>query len=186
MRVQEYAHALDFYKRAARQDPQDLAALLGAGKAALQLGDYRMAESYSARALHKDNANRDAENLLKLAQTALQLDPFEHGINSSEKARRALRSFEIVGSRLNVCDLQRRKSTNSAPANAPLTSYLQKWSQWKPNANLPSLAHNPDQTDELFDFALQAEQAIQATCGQAAVDDEALLALVRKRSAEEK
>jgi tetratricopeptide (TPR) repeat protein len=186
MRVQDYSHALDFYKRAARQDPHNLAALLGAGKAALQLGDYRMAESYSARALHEDSASQDAENLLKLAQTALQLDPFEHGINSSEKARRALRSFEIVGARLNACDQQRGKSTNPAPANAPLASYLQKWNQWKPNANLTSLAHNPDQADELFDFALQAEQAIQATCGQPAVDDEALLALVRKRSAEEK
>jgi hypothetical protein len=36
----------DFYKRAARQDLHNLATLLGAGKAALQLGDYRMAESY--------------------------------------------------------------------------------------------------------------------------------------------
>jgi tetratricopeptide (TPR) repeat protein len=182
MRVKDYQRALDFYKRAARQQPDNFAALLGAGKAALQLGDYRMAESYFARGLHEDNSSEEARHQRELAQSILQLDPLEHGINSTEKARRSLRSFQIVGERLNSCS--QKLNSSAGPTTSPLAASLDKWNQWKPNANLAALVRNPDQADSLFDFSLQAEQSIQSICGQSSREDDALLALVRKRSAE--
>jgi hypothetical protein len=108
---------------------------------------------------------------------------FEHGINSSGKPA-APAQFRIVGARLNAA------TNNTANLQIPrrpmhLDLVPAKWNQWKPHANL-TLGTKPRSSHELFDFSLQAEQAVQATCGQAAVDDEALLALVRKRSAEEK
>jgi tetratricopeptide (TPR) repeat protein len=184
MRVQDYQRALDFYKRAARQQSDNLAALLGAGKAALQLGDYRMAENYFSRAVLQDDSDVEAKKQRELAQTVLQLDPLERGINSREKARRVLQSYQIIGERLNACGP--KVTATPGPATAPISTSLIKWNQWKPNANLLVLVRNPDQADELFDFVLQAEQSTQAICGLPSLEDDALLALVRKRSSEEK
>ncbi len=184
LQVQDYPRALDFYKRAAHTEPNNLAALEGAGKAAIQIGDYRMAETYLLRAVHQDPSNLDTQHQLQLVQALLDLDPTEHGMLFSEKARRILRGFEIASSRLTSCE-RRPASEQSANVAAPLSSYLDKLAQWKASANLPFLIHNPDRAEEMFDFSLQAEQAAQTFCGPPSVDDEAMLTLLRKHAAED-
>jgi tetratricopeptide (TPR) repeat protein len=185
LRVQDYPRALDFYKRAARSEATNLAALDGASKAAIQLGDYHMAETYLVRADNEDDSNLETKHQLQLVQALLDLDPSEHGLLFSEKARRILRGFDIVSTRLTTCE---RRPTAAQPGGvaAPLASYLERAAQWKPSANLAFLMHNPDRAEELFDFSLQAEQAAQTFCGPPSVDDEAMLALLRKHSAEDK
>jgi tetratricopeptide (TPR) repeat protein len=180
----DFPRALDHFKRAARQQPDNLQALLGAAHSAFELGDFLMAESYAARALQVDGSSTDASQLRDLAQSILQLDPWERGLTSAEKARRALRSYQIAGDRLAACG---HNVTESAePAVSPLASSLEKWRKWKPNANLSALLRDPDLADELFDSSLQFEQSTQALCGRTSLQDEALLALARKRSAQDK
>jgi tetratricopeptide (TPR) repeat protein len=184
LQVQDYPRALDFYKRAAHTDPNNLAALEGASKAAIQIGDYRMAETYLLRADREDASNTNTKQQLQLVQALLELDPSEHGMLFSEKARRILRGFEIASSRLTDCE-RRAASAQSTSLAAPLPAYLEKLAQWKSSANLPFLIHNPDRAEEMFDFSLQAEQAAQTFCGPLSVDDEAMLTLLRKHAAED-
>jgi Tfp pilus assembly protein PilF len=185
LRVQDDPRALDFYKRAAHTEPTNLAALDGAGKAAIQLGDYRMAETYLLRASREDASNPEIKHQLELDQGLLRLDPSEHGLLFSEKARRILRGFEIASSRLTACK-QKPGTAQPDSAASQLAPYLDKLAQWQSSANFSFLMSNPDRAEELFDFSLQAEQAAQTLCGPLSVDDEAMLTLTHKHFAEEK
>lgn len=179
--VGDQQRALAQYRLVFQSDPQYLPALVGAGKAAFQLGDYHAAETYLSRAAREDSAGADVRNLLTIAQDAASLDPFEHGLPESEKIRRALRTYQIAASRLDSC-----AQTMKNPLPSSMASLSEQSKQWKTNANPGYLTQHPDQIDPLFEFAASVEKQSQSLCGRPTSEDSALLALANSHAADEK
>ena len=179
--VGDYQRALAQYRFVFQLSPKYLPALTGAGKAAFQLGDYRAAETYLARAARDDSAGADVRNLLAVTQAAASIDPFEHGLPEAEKIRRVLHAFQIASVRLDACS---RTAPNPIPSS--LASVLEQMKQRKPNANPGFLAKHPDQIDPLFEFAASVEKLSPSLCGQPTPEDSALLALANSHPVDEK
>jgi len=181
--VGDYQRAMAQYRLAFQLYPKYLPALYGAGKAALQIGDYRSAETYLGRARREDSAGPDVHNLLQVAQSAAALNPFDHGLHESEKIQRVLRAFQIASTRLDACQ---KTSTPNGSVPPSLAALQEQLKQWKPNANARFLARQPDQIDALFEFSASVEKQSQSLCGQPTSEDSALLALANSHAMDEK
>jgi tetratricopeptide (TPR) repeat protein len=92
--------ALDQFQRALRLAPDNGDALAGAGQAAFQTGDYRLARTYLRKA--PDDMDRVTETR-ELVDLVLSSDPLAARIGSSERRRRLLDSFSYADERLSSC-----------------------------------------------------------------------------------
>jgi tetratricopeptide (TPR) repeat protein len=179
----DYQRALAQYRLAFHLDTKYLPALYGAGKAALQIGDYHSAENFLSRAAQEESAGPDVRKLLEVAQSAAVLNPFDHSLHESDKIQRVLRSFQIASARLDAC-----AKASTPPSSVPpsLTALQEQLKQWKPNANSRFLARQPDQIDALFEFSASVEKQLLPLCGPPAPEDSALLALANSHPLDEK
>jgi Flp pilus assembly protein TadD len=173
-RVGDARRARTQYQQALQLDAQNITALLGAGEASFQIGDYHAAQEYLTRALRVDDSNASAKGLLTVVQSALALNPYERGISEAEKIKRSLLSFDVAGNRLRSC--------GSGASSIP--PYLERWKQLMPTANAHFLKQHPEEIETLIDFCVSAEKVAQTQCGEPAPDDSALLAIARQREME--
>ena len=180
----DYRRALTQYRLAYQLDVRYLPSLYGAGKAAFHLGDYRAAETYLSRASQEDSAGNDVGNLLRVAQAAAALNPFEPGLREPEKIDRVVRAYQLASLRLDVCE----KSFSAAnPMPPSLTRLVEQAARWKPQANARFLASHADQLESLFTFCVVVEKQSQSVCGGSPTpQDSALLALGESHSTDEK
>ena len=180
-RVGDYQRALEHYRLSLRLDPRYLPAVRGAGEAYFRMGDYHAAENYLSRVTRQDESDVESRKLLGVAQIVLSLNPFEHGIPQSERARRSLRVFEIAGKRLQSCNV-----AQGTPQSASHSSLLEAWKKWKPSANYSHLIRQADGIDTLFDFSATIEKQTQSLCGEPTSEDSAVLAIASLHEREEK
>lgn len=175
-RVGDEQRGLKQYQWALQFDPNYFPAVLGAGQAAFRVGHYRAAEGYLGHALRLDQSNATARELQAITQSVLLLNPYEHGIATAEKVRRALRGFAIIGNQLQSC-----VKTPGTPGDSAIEPFLEKWNQLKAMANSRFLTQHPDEVDTLFDFYVAAEKQAETSCGQPGPEVSALLAIARTR-----
>jgi len=173
-RVGDEPRALAQYRQVLQLVPQNLPALLGAGEASFRIGDYRAAEGYLTRALHVDDSNDSAKNLLAVVQSVLAINPYERGISEAEKIKRTLLLFDVAGKRLQSC--------GSGASSIP--PYLERWKQLTSMANPHFLKQHPEETETLIDFAVSAEKVAESQCSEPTSNDAALLAIARQREME--
>ena len=180
----DYQRALTQYRVAFELDRRYLPSLYGAGKAAFHLGDYRAAETYLGRASQEHSAGNDVGNLLLVAQAAAALNPFEPGLQESEKIDRVVRAYTLASSRRDICG-KSFSAANAMPTS--LTRLAEQAARWKPQANARFLAGHADQLESLFEFAVAVEKESQSVCGGwHTPQDSALLALAESHSTDEK
>jgi Flp pilus assembly protein TadD len=175
-RVGNDRRALTQYLQALKLDPNNLPALLGGGETSFRLGDYRAAQGYLTRALHVDDLNASAKNLLSVVQSALALNPYERGISEAEKIKRTLLLFDIAGRRLQSC-------VSGVPSVAP---YVERWKQLMTTANSHFLKDHPEEIETMIDFSASAGKLSQSQCGEPTPDDSALLAIAHQREVEDR
>jgi Tfp pilus assembly protein PilF len=180
-RVGDDPRALSQYRQAIRLAPRYLPAIRGAGEAAFRMGDYHAAQNYLARVLRQDESDTQARKLLDVADSVFSLNPYEPGIPRTERTRRGLLDFAVAGKRLQSCHLAQATSGSST-----LSTLLEAWKKWKPNANFGHVSRHPGELDALFDFSFSIEKQTQSLCGEPAPEDSALLAIARLRQMEEK
>jgi len=96
----DHRRALEQYQTALRLDPARPDALAGAGLAAFDLGDYRLAASYLDRA--PSHLPRVGEARI-LANLILANDPLAPRLGSPERARRLRAGFLHAARRLDAC-----------------------------------------------------------------------------------
>ncbi|HVH88959.1 MAG TPA: tetratricopeptide repeat protein [Terriglobales bacterium] len=108
--------ALDFYKASVRGNQRDVAALLGAGRAAFHLGRYREAVEYfkGADELHDDPAT---SQLIQLVTTVIDLNPFESRITASERRHRLILAMDVADHRLRQCAEAQQTDLKTVGAN---------------------------------------------------------------------
>jgi tetratricopeptide (TPR) repeat protein len=173
----DYAHALDHYQRALRLDADNHDALTGAGQAAFQLGNYRLAQTY----LHRvPMAHTDASRTRELVDTLLASDPWAARIGSNERRRRLLSDFSDVAGRLEACAAQR--VTTTSPVDPTLLEQARSF-----GAELRSRRVLDQETIEAaFDVIDRIERDGLHACGAPTILDQALAMIARQHGSESK
>lgn len=115
--LQEFAEAL-------RLDPKSPAALLGAGEAAFQLGQYEKARRYLEQALKAGTREPEAAELLATTRLIIEWDPNSQGVSPRHRALRIVQAFQQALRRLGDCAAAKNIDLAAAPASAspPISS----------------------------------------------------------------
>jgi tetratricopeptide (TPR) repeat protein len=188
--AQDYPGALAQDEEALRGQPENPAALVGAGEAAYRAGDYTAAEGYLKRAVEVDGGNTEARKLLEVTQLIVASNPFHSHLSDMERNRRITRDLDQAEERLLQCarqtgvDLARVDGNDPQhPGAGPLAKLQSRWLAAKPQLGLLRSPAETDLPDALMDVVFQIEQQTAAACGQPEGRDLALLMISHKREA---
>ena len=158
-----YTRALAAFRNALTDQPNLIPALKGAGEAAFRMGEYQTARHYLLPVVAQENKDEQSTELLNVAESVMKLDPFQRGLSSRERGRRAMRDFQLALSRAQKC----------ATPTADLSSLLQQANLRKRTLRENVLARDPDAFDETMYLVFRLEKAA-ASCSPAALEDKAL------------
>jgi tetratricopeptide (TPR) repeat protein len=157
------------YDAVLKQNPTDVAALSGAGRAALAIGDYPEAvrRLTVASELSGNDAQSSAFDQLSLAREALNVDPYLRNLTMAERARRVASAFGWAMDRLKACASRENVALGSetpAAAPDPLQLLYNSGLQRQPAASAAALRKTPDAMAPTMDFVLQIMRATEKTC----------------------
>jgi tetratricopeptide (TPR) repeat protein len=110
--------AADVYQRLIREDPNDVDAHIGLGRAQILAGNYRAAENAIMAALHHDPYNERVQSQLRLVAKLASLDPTARRLSTAEKYRRSQQILELTRADLNACT---RSTEAVKPEKPPAT-----------------------------------------------------------------
>ena len=156
------------FQEVLRLDPENSAALAGAGEAAYRAGNYATAQRYLQQAVNLNSEDANSRDLLATADLILRINPFHSHISDAERNRRITAAFAQAGKRLTECALQTGvdlKATAISPPS-PLAGLQLLWSATKPDLARLRSAAETDLPDTIMDVVFQIEQQTAATCGQ--------------------
>lgn len=175
--AQDYDHAMAEYHRVLQHEPENAAALAGAGQSAFKLSRYRTAAKYLDTALKANPQDAQLSQMLTTSKLILQNDPFGHGLSTEERNRRVEVIFEDAGKRLDTC----MNAEESAPPQVdPLPPLKARWTEMKSKITRLGRSGESGLPDEVMDLVLQIEQQT-ASCPQAPID-QVLLLLAENRA----
>ncbi|HET9184428.1 MAG TPA: tetratricopeptide repeat protein [Candidatus Angelobacter sp.] len=174
MRVPDYDRALLLYRRALRFNRRNPDVLTRVGRAAFELGQYKLAERYLKAALAERPGDAQSGQLLATCTAVQKLDPYNFWF-SRERDRMVLSDFATAGTRLNSC-----LSTASAAGNPALQALHDQWTDMKSTLNRKSLRVHPDLSNSVMDLVFNIERETSSFCGSPTGDDQLLL-LIAKR-----
>jgi tetratricopeptide (TPR) repeat protein len=181
--AQDYAGTLAQYNEVLRLDPENSAALAGAGRAAYRSGNYATAHSYLQAAVTANPQDAESRQLLATTELILRINPFHSHISDAERNRRITAAFSQAEQRLTECAQQKGIDLKAAATASPISTLQSRWMKAKPDlARLRSPAET-DLPDAIMDVVFQIEQQTAATCGEPQGLDLALLLISQKREA---
>lgn len=179
MKVKEYEQALKLFRDALSENPDAVAALVGAGEASYEMRRYPQAQGHLERAVRRDPKLTRAADLLATTNAVLTLDPFARRLTSRERARRASLAFTQATKRLEACAAQRNIPLQEGVAQEPLQTLYQHALETKPKANERSLRRDPDLVSNVMDLVFEIERTTAQECGEPHGLDHALLLIAR-------
>lgn len=175
--------AREQYEAVLAQESDSEAALAGAGEAAFFEQDYAAAEDFLQRAVRLNANATHAADLLKQVTEVQRLDPFRRGINSTERAKRAVELFRLAFDRLQECQAS-ASNTSSNGTNDPVGTALVRGKALQPQVRPQILRSDPDLLDDTVQWAFSAEQVASTQCGAGTEEDQALLLVAKARQKE--
>ncbi len=195
-RTGDSGNALSQYELALKKDPQLLAALSGAAKAAFASGKFRAAKQYLEEALRESPNDATLTSLLQRTNLVLASDPLERHLPRAQRVQRTLTAFDQAGVRLQQCGAPVsfsttpgvQKSADRAPASSASTAnnnqpahelapLATEWNNLRPRMNSRSLSLNSDLIESAVDLVSRIEQATARSCGPPTGLDWALVQL---------
>lgn len=175
IRTGDNEHALSAYKLSLSAEPQDAAALAGAGNAAFQLQRYELAAHYLRESIAANSKNTDARNQLHLAELVLRMDPFRSQIPAAQREKAVVNAFQLAGNRLTACSV----AASSASSADPKKDLSQAWADLKSKVTPAGLRRDPDLATTTMDLVYSIERQANIWCGSPADTDKALLLISR-------
>jgi tetratricopeptide (TPR) repeat protein len=183
-RANDPVHALEQFREALAQDHDNIDALRGAADAASRLADDRDARIFLERIVHLVPSDTEAHQRLETIYELQALDPFQPRIGVAERARRALRGFQLAGDRLTACGNQLQLDFSS-PSDHPLAALNKRWTERNPSLKQVQLQRDADLTEQVIDLVFQIEKQTNRFCGAPPPGpDLALLTLAQRRPGE--
>lgn len=175
--AQDYDRALAQFQVVLRTDPDNQAALYGAGQAAFRLGRYRTAEGYLQSASRVDSQNTDVSQLLRTATLILQADPYAPRISDAERNRRLRSAFQSAGERLEDCAKSKEIDLSPNSPSTGLPALKAQWLEMAPKLSRPLPPRDGVSLDVVMDLVFEIEQQTQGLCAKPDGLDQALLLL---------
>jgi tetratricopeptide (TPR) repeat protein len=185
MQAQDYAGALAQYEYVLHLEPNNAAAMAGAGDAAYRSANYMVAQHFLRTAVTANPRDDNSRRLLATTDLVLHSDPFHSHISDAERNRRIAAGFAQAETRLSSCAQQTGVNLGATGVSkpSPLLSLQQLWTSVKPDLKHLESPTETDLPDSVMDVVFQIEQQTAATCGQPQGLDLALLLISEKREA---
>ena len=175
----EYEHAAPLFRQALRLRPNYAPALEGAGEATFEMGNYRDARRYLARAKREGALSPQSQSRLEIATLILESDPLAPRLSGQERARRALLAFSQSMQRLSGCAAARGVSFENGPQQSDLQKTHALALALRPKVRERNLARDPDLLLKVTDMVFEIEKVTERACGEPQGVDLALLLLSR-------
>jgi tetratricopeptide (TPR) repeat protein len=179
LKTGEYEHAVPLFRQALRLRPNYTPALEGAGEASFEMGNYRDARRYLARAKREGALSTHCQLRLETATLILESDPLAPRLSGQERARRALQAFTQSMERLRGCAAARGVSFENGPQQSDLQKMHALALALRPKVREPNLARDPDLLLKVTDMVFEIEKVTERVCGEPQGMDLALLLLSR-------
>ncbi|MGB8768299.1 MAG: tetratricopeptide repeat protein, partial [Candidatus Korobacteraceae bacterium] len=130
LQVGEATRAVDVYDKVLKDDPGNVQAWLGVGKASFALAQYQQAEHALTMAVDRDPTSAEARQQLDLVREVLRVAPSLRGLSLAERTRRVAEAFDVATKRLTGCATQKGYSLSAQGVATPSAS--------SENKNLPA------------------------------------------------
>ena len=169
LKTQDDQRALEQFRLALSRDRHNVRAMAGAGQAAFNLQQYRLAERYLREAV--DAGDKASLRKLRISELILETDPFRPQVTVANRDRIVLDAFVAAGNRLKACGTQ---GSTALPA-ATLSTLTQNWAKLKPKITLYQLRRNPDLVSTAMSVVFSIERQTNGLCGGTTDTDTALL-----------
>jgi len=179
LKTGEYEHAAPLFRQALRLRPNFVPTLEGAGEASFEMGNYRDARRYLARAKRVGPLSAHSQSLFETATLILESDPLAPRLSGQERASRALLAFNQSMQRLSGCAAARGVSFDNKQQQSDLQKIHALASALQPKVRERNLASNPDFVLKVTDIAFEIEKVTERACGEPQGMDLALLLLSR-------
>jgi tetratricopeptide (TPR) repeat protein len=183
-RSHDSEHALASYQEALRRDRNNVAALSGAGQAALALGRYRISQNYLRAASELNPNDLAASSSLQLVTMILQSDPMAPHISSGQQRERIKSLLAQADTRLASCAQTHGVDLHNGNANGML-SLQARLDSMKNEMKHPNAGTEEDAASSALDLVGEIERQTAELCGPPAGIDAALLRISTDRSASE-
>lgn len=167
------------FERAARLEPDNSAALTGAGKAVLAMGDFVAAERYFAQAIQKGAKDPEIARQRQTAALAAELDPFVPNLEDTDRGRRVLRVFQAAEERAKAC-LPAMFAGGTTPVPDNLKNLATQRAALPKQIRLPDLAKHPELETKMLLWALGTERVAVQQCGPGGITEQAIALIAAK------
>ena len=164
--------ALNDYVEAIKLDPHNAEALAGAGTADFRLGDYHKAHHYLEEAAAEGDESTDTAQLLSLVRMVTAEDPLAPGLPADERQKRLLADLDQATRRLDQC-----QSRGTSP---DLDALNGEAGEMRTNLASKVFFADPGLMTSGLGLIYRIENAVDARCGAAEGQDEALLLIGRR------
>lgn len=175
VQAEDYSAALTQYRLALRVDRHNQTALAGAGEAAFELAQYRLAQRYLQAAVDQNADDTASAARLNTTELVLRMDPFRQPLAVAERNRIVMADFAAAGTRLTACG---SLTASGTPAGTQ-QNLAQQWIKLKPQMTERGLRRNPDVTNTAMDLVFAIEQQTGGACGTLNNTDLALLLIAK-------
>jgi tetratricopeptide (TPR) repeat protein len=176
LQADDATHALKHFTRAIHLEKHDETALVGAGEAAFQLGNYAQAYRYleAARGVKETDQVRQ---VLSLTSMILSSDPLAPHLNQEERSQRLELGIKQALVRLQACiGLSAKDDTHEASLGAlqDEAAAMQK------KLKVTKVRRDAEQLSTGVELIARIEEATRLSCGEPEGIDRALLLIGRK------
>ncbi|MGH9422311.1 MAG: tetratricopeptide repeat protein, partial [Thermoanaerobaculia bacterium] len=178
MEVGDIAHALQNFTETVRLDPENTAALQGAGAASFRLGDYKTAQQFLALALERDASSSSTAQLLETTRLIESGDPLLPRLTYQERAGRLTSALDQSLKRLEDCAATKQPVAAAQPSESDQlrTEAL----AMKLTITPETLRHDSELARAGADLVFKIEEETNGKCGEPQGLDRALLLIGRK------
>jgi tetratricopeptide (TPR) repeat protein len=174
MRAGDPRRALEHFRHVLRMDPDNDAALAGAGEAAFQLADYSRARRYLGAVRRPEERISD---LARLAELVVRNDPLAPKLETQERRRRMLGGVKRARARLDTC-----LSSSAAASSGALRALQQQAASMVARPDRKRGRHAPDALERGVELIYRMEEATD-DAGCEATDTDHALSLIGRRYA---
>ncbi len=175
-------HAQESFVRVLQDQPDDTAALLGAGEAAFRLADYDAARRYLERTLKESGGPAPAHRMLEVSTLVLLHDPLAPRVRTAERHRRLHAAFDHILQRLEQCAADHSATPDVA---SKLRALAENALVLRQTLRSPAGREDADIIGGAMHMIYDAEQAAHQHCGPPIELDEALSLITREEEREE-